>query len=461
MSEAGFRIFREVYRAGAELFYAVMLMLFFRPFMIRRKRDGRKLPVVFAAYLAVSLFTGAAVLPRGASGVLLAVLLTGMSGVLGLGRKKALWLTLLYWNARVCGGLMLESLYFLIEGLPPQGAGTPEKAYCRAAVLVLLFLFTHIAVLGLMLYILQRQIRKKSLYLCWRELCCISLIPAAGILFGQMISRLLFEFQDGVFLQLYERHPVFLVMVPLLALLFYAGTVLAIAAGQEMAVLQEKEAAGFVERQQMRTLRERLQETERSAGQIRRMKHEMRGHMMNIRGLAASGSYGELDAYIGRMDQEMGELELMLQTGNAVTDVIVNDKRRQCLEAGISFETDFHYPETGGYEAFDLGIILQNLLQNALEAGKKAAGEESFITLAGKQKGKFFLIEVKNNFAGEVEIGPEGMIATTKKEDVRMHGIGLFNVRRTAEKYMGELELKAEGQVFCATVLLQERSAYE
>ena len=126
---------------------------------------------------------------------------------------------------------------------------------------------------------------------------------------------------------------------------------------------------------------------------------------MNIRGLAASGSYGELDAYIGRMDQEMGELELMLQTGNAVTDVIVNDKRRQCLEAGISFETDFHYPETGGYEAFDLGIILQNLLQNALEAGKKAAGEESFITLAGKQKGKFFLIEVKNNFAGEVEIG--------------------------------------------------------
>ena len=37
MSEAGFRIFREVYRAGAELFYAVMLMLFFRPFMIRRK----------------------------------------------------------------------------------------------------------------------------------------------------------------------------------------------------------------------------------------------------------------------------------------------------------------------------------------------------------------------------------------------------------------------------------------
>lgn len=39
-----------------------------------------------------------------------------------------------------------------------------------------------------------------------------------------------------------------------------------------------------------------------------------------------------------------------------------------------------------------------------------------------------------------------------------MHGIGLANVRREAEKYMGELELKADRRVFSATVLLQEGS---
>ena len=42
-----------------------------------------------------------------------------------------------------------------------------------------------------------------------------------------------------------------------------------------------------------------------------------------------------------------------------------------------------------------------------------------------------------------------------------MHGIGLSNVRREAEKYMGELELKADQQIFSATVLLQEGSSYE
>ena len=39
-----------------------------------------------------------------------------------------------------------------------------------------------------------------------------------------------------------------------------------------------------------------------------------------------------------------------------------------------------------------------------------------------------------------------------------MHGVGLSNVRRETEKYMGELELKADQQEFSATVLLQERS---
>ena len=38
-----------------------------------------------------------------------------------------------------------------------------------------------------------------------------------------------------------------------------------------------------------------------------------------------------------------------------------------------------------------------------------------------------------------------------------MHGIGLSNVRREAEKYMGELELRTNQREFSATVLLQER----
>ena len=93
-------------------------------------------------------------------------------------------------------------------------------------------------------------------------------------------------------------------------------------------------------------------------------------------------------------------------------------------------------------------------MQNALEACEKADESERFITLTGKKKGRFFLIEVKNSFMGEVIFGQDALPATTKGDAV-MHGIGLASVRRVAEKYMGEVEISTVKQEFIVTVMLQ------
>ena len=301
--------------------------------------------------------------------------------------------------------------------------------------------------------------RKQKMALHRRELCYLSLVPTAGILFGQVISRLLVEFKDGILLQLYERHPAFLAVIPVLALLFYAGAYLTIAFQQGMAALREEQATLYAEYQQTQAIRARIHEAEQFYTRIRGLKHEMRGHLTNIKGLAQSGEYASLEDYISKMDESMSGFALTLQTGNPVADVIVNDIRRQSLDLGIRFQVEFHYPDPRAYDAFDVGIILQNLLQNAVEACEKVGEDERFIVLTGTRKGRFFLIEVKNSFADEVVFGQDGLPVTTKQEDASMHGIGLANVRREAEKYMGELELKAVQQEFFATVLLQERSS--
>ena len=273
-----------------------------------------------------------------------------------------------------------------------------------------------------------------------------------------MISRLLIEFKDGVLLQLYERHPALLAVVPVLALLFYAGAYLTIAFQQGMAALREEQAAHYAEYQQAQAIRARIHEAEQFYARIRQLKHEMRSHLTTLKGLASQGAYASLEDYITRMDGSMSSLALTLQTGNPVTDVIVNDIRQRSLALRIRFQVDFHCQSLGAYDAFDVGIILQNLLQNAVEACENVREDARFVALTGARRGRFFLIEVKNSFAGEVVFGQDGLPVTTKQEDASMHGIGLSNVRREAEKYMGELELKAEQQVFSATVLLQERS---
>ena len=458
MSEAGFRIFNQMFSAGAGLTYAALLTAFFRPFVPRDKRR-RGLPLVFFVYILFEIVCNRAALPQGSFGLILMGMLLVVSKWIGLEKPSVFLLTLLYFNARISSGLMVQSLYFIVERSVPYRLEPPEAVFLRAALLVMLFLLSHASMLAVMLYALQRQMRKQSMTLHRRELCYLSLVPTAGILFGQVISRLLVEFKDGVLLQLYERHPAFLAVVPVLALLFYAGAWLTIAFQQGMAALREEQATHYMEYQQTQAIRARIHEAEQFYTSIRGLKHEMRGHLTNIKGLAQSGEYASLEDYIAKMDESMSGFELTLQTGNPVTDVIVNDIRRRSLDLGIRFQAEFHYPDPGAYDAFDVGIILQNLLQNAVEACEKMGEGERLIVLTGKRKGRFFLIEVKNSFAGEVVFGQDGLPVTTKQEDAPMHGIGLANVRREAEKYMGELELKAVQQKFSATVLLQERSS--
>ena len=459
MSETGFRIFNSVFSAGAELTYAVLLTAFFRPFIPSQGRKWRRLLIVFFVYILFEIVCNRAALPQGSFGLILTALLLAVSRWIGQEKPSVFLLTLLYFNARISSGLMVQSLYFIVERSVPYRLEPPEAVFLRAALLVMLFLLSHASMLAVMLYALQHQMRKQRMTLHRRELCYLALVPTAGILFGQVISRILVEFEDGVLLQLYERHPAFLAVVPVLALLFYAGAYLTIAFQQGMAALREEQATHYMEYQQTQAIRARIHETEQFYTCIRGLKHEMRGHLTNIKGLAQSGEYASLEDYIAKMDESVSGFELTLQTGNPVTDVIVNDIRQRSLDLGIRFQAEFHYPDPGAYDAFDVGIILQNLLQNALEACEKVSEGERFIVLTGKRKGRFFLIEVKNSFSGEVVFGQDGLPVTTKQEDAPMHGIGLANVRREAEKYMGELELKTVQREFSATVLLQERSS--
>ena len=45
-----------------------------------------------------------------------------------------------------------------------------------------------------------------------------------------------------------------------------------------------------------------------------------------------------------------------------------------------------------------------------------------------------------------------------KQKDNFLHGIGMLNVKREVEKYMGDIKIKVKKNEFCVTVLLQERS---
>ena len=89
-------------------------------------------------------------------------------------------------------------------------------------------------------------------------------------------------------------------------------------AWQDVLLLSERQKH-FVEEQQVKAMKKHLEEAENFYDSIRKVRHEMKNHMANIKGLAGAGQYEEIEDYVRRMDETMRKLEYKYVTGNVVS----------------------------------------------------------------------------------------------------------------------------------------------
>ena len=391
------------------------------------------------------------------------ILLTLAAKYLGVEKKSALFMGVVFFCIRNLSSLAVASVNFYTGRHLVKGEEGVERVLRNAALNFCLVELLQLVLFSALMYTVARQIRKCRMELHIRELCYLLLTPVTGILFVNILFRILIVTTGELSIQLYEQYPVLIGIVPVAAALFYAGILVTIISYQKMVGLQKEKERYFVEQQQVHAIQERMAEVDQFYDGIRRMKHEMKNHLTNIKGLLESGDYGSMGQYISRMDESMDAFEFSIKTGNAVTDVIVNDRQKAAEKQGIRFRSEFTYPESERYDAYDIGIIVNNLLQNALEACGKMRQGDRYIFISSRQKRKFFLIEVRNPFEGEIIMDADTNlpISTKEKEPFgrqgSMHGIGLSNVKREAEKYMGDVDIKVKKNEFSVTVMLQER----
>lgn len=306
------------------------------------------------------------------------------------------------------------------------------------------------------------KVVKKPFDFRWPETICLSVINIIGAMFTRMIYDLLQVRMKYEMFFLFSERKDWLWKVPVIAVLLYAGETAAIYGWQKFIELQGEKQRHFIKEQQITMMKERLAEAENIYSGIRQVRHEMKNHMTNIKGLAASEKYQELENYIDRLDDSVGKLEYQFTTGNAVADVILNDKYQKAQRSGTLFHMNFSWEKTDTVSIFDMGIILSNLLDNAIEACEKLERGERYINLTLRRKERFLLLEAENRFDGEISFEKgSNLPATSKKvelpETAIEHGIGLKNVKNVAERYLGGVTVRAEDHVFRITVMLQQK----
>ena len=184
---------------------------------------------------------------------------------------------------------------------------------------------------------------------------------------------------------------------------------------------------------------------------LTRAKHDFKNHLIILEGLIRVDEKEELKEYFHKMDQEYQLSEDYIYTGNKILDGLINNKLKIMKTTGASIETNIQIPEKMEVNAFDLVIVIGNLLDNAMEALNQQECGSFYLEISYK-KGMLF-IYVWNTYEGEL-LKKGDMMILTKKKSNEPHGIGLSNIRRVVEQYHGDMIIHTENNFFTVRIII-------
>lgn len=237
-----------------------------------------------------------------------------------------------------------------------------------------------------------------------------------------------------------------------LASLYYAASLaavlVAIALYESMKAKQEQRLQQDLLASQMESMQLHIEHVEGLYREIRGMRHDMANHIHTLEQLYEENQTSEARAYGLELKSALARAQSGIASGNPVTDVVLQMYNDRAKKQGIPFCARFYYPVDCGVNAFDVSIILNNALQNALEHTNENGGH---ISVGSCRRNNAYLIEITNSFAGSLLWDRHGLPRSSKGAG---HGYGLVNIQRVAQKYAGDIEVSHEDGEFRLTVML-------
>ena len=344
----------------------------------------------------------------------------------------------------------------LIETLNYSSENVMDEMYGRMAWLFVISILLLI-VFSMISHCIIKMICKKKYDMSWTEALYLSVYSIISYFMVYMIAEVMIvPLENEVFI-LFDEKKDLEWMMPVLAILIFIGEMSAIATWQRYRRLKEEDLLLQEQVREQGYIRKKIEYTEKYQEQIRTLRHDMAGKLMILKSFLDGGNYKDASKFLSEMDIELSSGAVKYSTGNAVTDVVINEAAAICEKKSCIFDCDFSFTEDKGITAIDMAIILNNLLDNAIEAITSIPANERYIRLSGASKANFYLIRIENSYDGEVIRNNDNGIISKKKTDPDLgpHGIGLKSVASIAEKYLGAVDIKTEDRTFEVKVMLQ------
>ena len=220
--------------------------------------------------------------------------------------------------------------------------------------------------------------------------------------------------------------------------------------GMDRIYLEQKKAAQYQSQAAV------YQMIEQQYSQAERLRHDLKNHVLALRGLWEERAWDKLGDYLKRMEDSAQFGANEEATGNRAVDALLFQKRKMAEDRQIVWECDVQIPKRCRISEFDICVLFGNILDNAVEAcmrlqqGEREAGRRPFINVQARTVKKCFLLEVKNSMRDAEK--QESRFA--EKENPQRHGIGLLNVGDVVRGYDGVMNTEIQNGVFDISVLL-------
>lgn len=399
--------------------------------------------------------------------------------------KQKLFLALTFYLLEwIAWGVILgpwSSVYHMLV-MRPFIAERDALQFVLWVIMEIVFVAMNVSVKAFLIWVLHQNYRYKRENMTKGEFVLL-LAPSMSVMAGYwIISYFVNIYRTDLGQDMEDVHGEYIWFRALYMAISFAALLTVIISYRHIKDGQRREKEDAVLSRQREDMKRHMEEVERLYGDIRSLKHDMANHVMVLESLYGSGikereeggeaeeadrwkesaheslkgvnRSAEAGKYMAQLRARVEEITFEIRSGNPVTDVILMEKYKEAEKKGIAFQYEFHYPEKAGVEAFDVSIILNNALNNAMEAAEEC--EDAFVSVRSYQTRNAWMIEVKNSAAGWRDMDEEsGLPITTKKE--AGHGFGIASIKKAAKKYHGDIDIMQDGREFVLSVMLMKQ----
>ena len=178
-------------------------------------------------------------------------------------------------------------------------------------------------------------------------------------------------------------------------------------------------------------------------------RHDLRHHNGILSEYLASGDVGGALEYLRYYDESLAESGLTQHCKNPTANVVLSLYEKKANADDISFSLNAVIPDNLNISPSELGTMLSNILENALESCQRTQSLAPMISFAADTDEDSLKIELRNSVDGKVDF--EHNLPLSTKEN---GGTGTKRVLRIVEKHKGMLRFTQEKDIFVTQIIL-------